>query len=58
MSAIWDTHYKSVRRWRVCQKCHYSWATIEMDHDQALLLTRTPRKPQEPSWPQHDRGDP
>jgi transcriptional regulator NrdR family protein len=58
ISVIWDSYYKSVRRWRCCQKCDYRWATIEIDHDQATLLTRGPRKPQEDSGPERDPRDP
>lgn len=47
LTAVWDSYYKSVRRWRACQECDYRWATIEMDHDQAHLITSGPRRPQE-----------
>ncbi len=47
ISATWDTHFKTVRRWRLCLNCAYKWATIEVDHDQALRMSDIARKASE-----------
>jgi len=44
--ALWDDHYKTVRRIRLCPNCHYRWSTVEIDHDQAQALERKSL----PSW--------
>jgi len=46
IEALWDDHYKTVRRYRVCPKCNYKWSTVEIDHDQARNLERQSL----PSW--------
>lgn len=38
LEALWDDHYKTVRRLRECPECHYRWSTVEIDHDQARNL--------------------
>jgi transcriptional regulator NrdR family protein len=47
MTALWDDYFKTIRRWRFCPDCDYRWATIEIDHDQAHLLTGAPERPQD-----------
>lgn len=36
--ALWDDHYKTVRRLRRCPKCDYRWDTVEVDYDQIRSL--------------------
>lgn len=52
-AAIWDRHFKTIRRFRRCPKCDYRWSTLEMDLDQATLLVslskEAPGRPESPS---------
>ena len=55
ITATWDEHHKTIRRFRLCPSCDYRWSTLEIDFDQVLYLESVSAKSQLQAGPQRPR---